>query len=72
MATDMATLQKEVGEKIRDRRLELGMTQAQLAKKLKTSQSVVSDIEVGRYSPTLDTIERCAKVLGVPLRDLLP
>ncbi|MBI4656226.1 MAG: helix-turn-helix transcriptional regulator, partial [Elusimicrobia bacterium] len=38
------------------------MTQAELAKKLHTTQQVVSRLESDRYKPSLTTLEKIARV----------
>lgn len=61
----MATLDETVAERIRDRRNALGMTQAELADAMGTSQPYICDIEHGRKSPSVSTIERIALALRV-------
>ena len=46
------------------RRLEKGLTQAQLAKRLGTKQSAVSRLESGTYNPTLSVLRKVANALG--------
>jgi transcriptional regulator with XRE-family HTH domain len=46
---------------IKEARLRAGLTQAELARKLETTQSVVARWEVGDRSPSLETIERIAR-----------
>lgn len=46
-------------------RLEAGMSQAALAKKVGTGQAVISRIENGSVSPTLDMFGRLARGLGM-------
>lgn len=41
-----------------------GLSQSQLAKKMKTSQSYIARIEVGKVRPSTDTLERFARVCG--------
>jgi transcriptional regulator with XRE-family HTH domain len=53
---------------IRAARLERGVSQDELARRARTSQSAVARIERGTTSPTLDTLERLAKALGIELR----
>ncbi len=50
---------------VRRRRLELGMTQAQLAAKLGVAPAYISEIEGGRNSPTITTIDRFAEALQI-------
>lgn len=54
-------------------RLEAGMSQAELAKKVGTGQAVISRIENGSVSPTLDMFTRLARGLGMkPVIGLQP
>ncbi len=43
------------------------MTQAQLANAIGVTRQTVIAIEQGRYSPSLETAFRIARVLGVPI-----
>lgn len=43
------------------------LTQAQLAKKLGTTQSAIARLESGRVSPSVATLERYAKATGTQL-----
>ena len=45
-------------------RRKAGLTQAQLAARMKTSQAAVARIESGRAAPKWATIERYARALG--------
>jgi Zn-dependent peptidase ImmA (M78 family)/DNA-binding XRE family transcriptional regulator len=54
----------EVRERIRRLRLVRGWDQAELAKKSGIAQAKISQIELGRVSPTLDQIESIANALG--------
>lgn len=48
-----------------------GMTQKDAAEKMGISQPTYAQLEMGRASPTIDTIERAAKALGVDALYLL-
>jgi transcriptional regulator with XRE-family HTH domain len=48
-----------------------GMTQDQLAKKLRTTRQQVSDIEHGRQIPTIQSVKKLAKVLEMKPRTLV-
>lgn len=48
-----------------------GLSQFQLAKMSGVAQSTISDIERGNISPTVGTIRKLAKALGVPISALL-
>ena len=54
----------DVGERIRTRREELGLTQAQLADELGVTHQHVSEIESGASAPSLDLLVRVARRLG--------
>lgn len=45
-----------------------GLTQTQLAKRMRTTQSVVARMESGHYLPSLTSIIRYAKALGCEAR----
>jgi predicted transcriptional regulator len=49
-------------------RYDLGITQAQLAKKMGTKQSAIARFESGRSNPTLDFIKRLADALDLELK----
>ena len=55
------------GALIRTSRLRKGVSQAELARRARTSQSAVARIEAGRTSPTIETLERLAGALGLRL-----
>jgi transcriptional regulator with XRE-family HTH domain len=46
----------DIGAKLKDARIKTGLTQAQLAKKIGSSQQVIARIEKGKNSPTLRTL----------------
>lgn len=49
------------------KRLEKGLTQAALARKIKTKQSAISRLESGNYNPSLAFLQKVAKALGCQL-----
>lgn len=57
----------ELIQLIIEKRLEQGLTQAELAKRLKTKQSAISRLESGDYNPSLAFLSRLAKVLDAKL-----
>lgn len=61
-----------IGTRIADVRETLGMTQADLAKKLKTTQSAVARIESGKQNVSADMLKRIGKALGKNLITLSP
>jgi transcriptional regulator with XRE-family HTH domain len=49
-------------------RIRAGLTQAQLAKRMKTTQSTVARLESGRGKPSTRTLSRFAKATGHRLK----
>ena len=66
-AYDDLALEFAIAEAIIRRRLESGMTQSQLAKKIGTKQSAVSRLESGNCNPSIAFLERVAKALDLKL-----
>ena len=67
----MGNSAKKLGENIRKIRLAKGMTQGDLCRKLEVDRGYMSNVESGKKNPTLATIERIAKALGVSTDELL-
>jgi UDP-N-acetylglucosamine 1-carboxyvinyltransferase len=63
----MPTTNQKIGKLIADLRQERGLTQAELARQLKTSQSAVNRIEKGGQNLSLETLGRISDVLHKPL-----
>ena len=59
-----------IGESIRTRRLEKGLTQAELAKRVSVSGPMIAQIERGTKAPSLPLAAAITKVLGCSLDDL--
>ena len=62
---------KRLGERIREERLRLHLTQAQLAEAIDISDTYMGAIERGERSLTLDTLVRLVNRLGVTVDYLL-
>lgn len=60
-----AILAIELANAIRERRLELGLTQTQLAERAGLRQPEVSRLESGGGTPTIGMLERLARALEV-------
>jgi len=58
----------EVARALISARIKNRMTQAQLAKRMKTKQSVISRVENAQTKPTLSFMQRLADALGGKLR----
>ena len=56
-----------VSSVIQKTRQRAGLTQADLAQRVGTTQSAISRLENGRVRPSLETIERLAKACGATL-----
>ena len=54
---------KVIGQKIRERRLFLGITQEAIANRLDVNPSHISNIECGRANPSLTALIRIANIL---------
>lgn len=57
----------ELGQAVRGRRLELGMSQVELADRAGMTQSAVSRLEAGGTVPTIGVLERLAAALSADL-----
>jgi len=63
---------KTLGERVRDLRTKNKMTQDELARKMGTSYTRISDIERGvTLSPRISTLRNMAKILEVSLTELI-
>ena len=59
-----------MSSKIKIARLELGLTQQDLAKKVHATRQTVGLIELGKYNPSLKLCKDICKALGKTLDDL--
>lgn len=62
-----AKLPKVLGKKIQKRRQDIGLTQEELGEKVGISRAYMGYIEQGRYAPSLEVLEKIAKVLKTPI-----
>ncbi|MEI7841948.1 MAG: helix-turn-helix transcriptional regulator [Gallionellaceae bacterium] len=60
-----------LGKNIRERRSQLGWTQATLAELVKVDVETISRIERGAIVPSVLKLEQVANVLGLPLAEVL-
>lgn len=56
---------------VREARLRAGLTQAELAARLATTQSAIARWEAGGTQPSLETLRRVARACGLELRAIL-
>jgi len=61
-----------MGKKIQRIRKDLRMTQEDVAERVGISSTYMGFIEQGRYMPSLEVLEKIAKVLKVKSSELLP
>jgi y4mF family transcriptional regulator len=57
-----------IGQAIRDRRKELGITQPHLAEVAGVSTNTLYKLEKGQGNPTLEVLTKLADVLGMELK----
>jgi DNA-binding XRE family transcriptional regulator len=61
----------KLGQNLRKFRLKKNLSQDNLAKILNVDRAYISNIENGRMNPTLSTLEKIAKALGISSSELL-
>lgn len=66
-----AKLPKTIGKRVQKRRSEVGYTQEKLAEMIGISRAYMGFIEQGRNAPSLEVLQKIAKALKIPLKDLL-
>lgn len=62
---------KKLGKNMKRIRLEKGMTQGDICRKLGLDRAYISNLESGKKNPTLATIEKIAKALEVSPDNLI-
>jgi len=65
-------LARAIGKRVAQRRQKVGLTQSELAGKLRISDAHVSYIERGERGPSLVMLHKMAKVLGTTVGHLVP
>jgi transcriptional regulator with XRE-family HTH domain len=58
---------KTLGKLIQHKRKELGITQTQVSEATELSRNYISDIENGRYKPSVDSLSKIAIFLNLDL-----
>ena len=64
-------VKNNLGRNVKELRLSSNMSQTDLAVKAKVRQSLISKMESGKGNPTLDSIVKIARALGVTVIELL-
>ncbi|WP_138752754.1 helix-turn-helix domain-containing protein [Paenibacillus sinopodophylli] len=54
-----------LGQRIREQRRKLGLTQPQLAETIGMSLNTIKQLEIGRVKPSIDTLEKLSNLFGV-------
>lgn len=67
----VVTERRALGARIRATRERVGITQEALANAAGTDRPSIVRIEAGQQSPTLDTLIRIARVLGISVPEML-
>ena len=57
----------EIAERVRQEREHRGVTQAELAARIGSSQPALARLEAGGVTPSFDTLRRIAEALGLEL-----
>jgi transcriptional regulator with XRE-family HTH domain len=70
-APNPETVAQRIGPRIRARRIELGISQRQLASRLGVSASFVSRVETGQCPPSVVTLRAMTSELGISASELL-
>ncbi|MBZ9633144.1 helix-turn-helix domain-containing protein [Clostridium sp. FP1] len=61
----------DIGSKIKEYRNKEGLTQVELANKANISRSYLGDVEKNRYNASVETLQKIAAALGIPVSELL-
>ena len=64
--------QRLFGQRVKNRRKALGLTQAGLADKVRMSRSALANVETGEQRTSIVRLAELARVLEIPPGDLLP
>jgi transcriptional regulator with XRE-family HTH domain len=65
------SIKNNLARNVKEFRLSANMSQADLADQAKIRQPLISKLEHGKGNPTLDSIVKVARALGVTVIDLL-
>lgn len=59
----------DIGERIKNRRLQMGLTQEELADRSDLTKGFISQLERDQTSPSVDTLENIVNALGLSMAD---
>ena len=60
-----------MGRRLKALRVEKDLSRQELAEKAALSREYIRKLEAGAYDPTVGTLQKIAKALGVPVTELL-
>lgn len=63
-------ISKKVWKRIYELRIDRNLSQGQVCKKIWVSPSVFSNLETGKYNPTLDMLMKIAQEFDIEIKDL--
>ena len=66
----MPQLKVQFGKRLQQLRTEAGLTQEQLAAKIDLTIESISNIERGIHGPKFENLEKIAKVLKIPVKEM--
>jgi len=58
-----------ISKRLREHRVQLGLTQEKLAERSRIASKFISDLERGKKKPSLETVFRLSKGLKIPLNE---
>ncbi|NCO80412.1 helix-turn-helix transcriptional regulator [bacterium] len=67
----MNKISTKLGQNLKKIRTQKKMSQGDIARNLGVDRGYISNIENGKKNPTLATVDKLAKALGVPADELL-
>jgi len=67
----MKSESEKLGKNLKRIRIKKAISQGDIARSLDVSRGFISNIENGKTNPTLETIARLAKAVGVSTNELL-
>lgn len=68
----MSSVKVKFGKKLRSTRNKKGISQEKLADLAGLHRTYISSVERGERNVTIETVEKCAKALGVSMGKLMP
>lgn len=67
----MRSISTKLGSNLKKIRIKIGVSQGDISRKLNMDRGYISSIENGKRNPTLTTLEKIARALGVGVDNLV-